>query len=68
MLVRDALEKLYGVCGCGTLTMLPDMDPIKMIEPPSGIRLDASRAQYHDPMTLMSSNFLIFSVGYSCAT
>lgn len=73
-----ALEKLYGVWGWGTLTTCssgpisykkekghtdPDMEPIMTIDPPSGMSLEASSAQNQVPMTLMSSNFRIFSVG-----
>lgn len=28
-----ALEALYGVCGCGMLTMEPDMEPMKTMDP-----------------------------------
>ncbi|KAH3688060.1 hypothetical protein WICPIJ_000953 [Wickerhamomyces pijperi] len=31
--ITPALEALYANCGCGWLTMTPDMEPIKMIEP-----------------------------------
>jgi hypothetical protein len=42
---------------------LPLMEPIMTMEPPSGMSLEASRAQNQVPMTLMSRSFRIFSVG-----
>lgn len=47
---------------------LPLMDATRVMEPPSGMSLAASRAQYQVPIMLMSNSFLILSVGYSCAT
>ena len=48
MCFTAALDALYGVCGWGTLTMLPDMEPMRTMEPPSSVLsmcLAASRAQ-----------------------
>lgn len=44
---------------------LPLIDATRVMEPPSGISLAASRAQYQVPIMLISSSFLILSMGYS---